>query len=94
MAMSSFRGENGWRIPSVSRLAVEGYVEQQSENHNWNQGHQRVEENLLPRSTQLIRATPVHSHAFDAANADQLDANVVASVLLFGAGDKLAGSGI
>src|ERR1019366_9440825 len=48
MAMVSSAVRIGWRILSGSRLAVEGYVEQEAENHNWNQGHQRVEENLLP----------------------------------------------
>src|ERR1039458_3889131 len=53
MAMSSFRGI-GWRILSGSRLAVEGYVEQESENHNWNQRHQRVEKNLPPPRSAAI----------------------------------------
>ena len=54
MAMSSFRGENRLANFGVPVLAVEGYVEQESENNNWNQRHQRIEENLLPPRSAAI----------------------------------------
>ena len=42
----------------------------------------------------LVRPPAVHAYAFDPSNADKLDADIVAAVLLIGEGNELFRRGI